>query len=76
MTISNKSSANGRYTFDAIEEQLGEPGAYVLQFQVSPPLFGMPAVQLCTHIIVTAGPPRSIEIKARTCWAPGCAAQT
>jgi hypothetical protein len=56
---------NGRYHFDAIEEQLSEPGAFVVQFEVSPPLYGKPPVQLCTHINVAAGPPRSFDIKAR-----------
>ena len=64
LTVPNKApTKGGRYRFEAIEDQLGEPGAYVLQFQVSPSLSGRPPLQLCAHIAVAAGPPRSFEIK-------------
>ncbi len=64
LTVPNKApTKGGRYRFEAIEDQLAEPGAYVLQFQVSPSLSGRPPLQLCAHIAVAAGPPRSFEIK-------------
>ena len=64
MTIPNKApTKGGRYHFDAIEDQLSEPGTYVLQFQVSPLLPGRRPLQLCAPIIVAAGPPQSFDIK-------------
>ena len=66
LTVPNKApTKGGRYQFGAIEGQLGEPGAYMLQFQVSPSLPGRPPLQLCARIVVAAGPPHSFEIKVK-----------
>ena len=66
LTVPNKApTKGGHYRFEAVEDQLAEPGAYVLQFQVSPSLPGRPPLQLCVRVLVAAGPPRSFEIKVQ-----------